>query len=476
MASNARDKQKQALDLLAARYQRLESEVESRRRVRRAKVKGAQKRLAGLQTLNRRRAERERRRQEIALEVAGDLGAEDEQRLREAFLSRQMYSDMLAEKLAKHATTSAALQLGFQHIKAVTGLTDVDRIIHKYRTRDETYASLVEQVAAAEDRIDALRRRNEELRREVEDAREGAAGGQTRQLYKEVDASDQCLEDGRRRRDDLRARAQHSTMTLEAVRQCVGKLLLLLDPHGTGARRVEGVAPAPSEAEKTACPGADGGAAEAGQGWPSTEGSPVPAPAVVRMDSHHGAAAHHPARLVALDGTTAPLPSLDALPAFMEEVSARVDRLTRLVGEVDRLRGGGGGEGGGDEGGEGEGDLLLETDAHNIRVKVSAGTQLTRVAPHLTRVAPHVPAQGPAPAASHHLPAQHRHVAGEGQGRGGALRAASVGGRAGRAGRGAPPRTAAPRHAPAPAWAQAAQARGRQARRPWPEYRSSWCR
>lgn len=378
MASKARDKQKQALDSLSARRQRVAAEVESRRRVSQTQVEGARKRLAGLQTLNRRRAERERRRQEIALEVAGDLGAEDEQRLREAFLSKQSYSEMLSEKLSTHSATSAALQRGFQRIKAVTGLTDVDHIVHKYRTRDDTYASLVAQVAAAEDRIEALNRHNEELQKEVEDAREGTPGGPSRQLYKEVDASDQRLEEGRRRRDDLRARSQHATMTLESVRQCVGKLLLLLDPSGAGARRVESIAPAPAPAPGPpgggggATPRPDDGAAEQGSARPSSDGTPAPSPPIVRLDAHRGAVAQRPARLVALDGTTAPLPAPEALPAFMDEVSTRVGRLTRLVGEVDPMRGGRGRGNALAEGGAEGADLAPEVTPHNIRVKVRA--------------------------------------------------------------------------------------------------------
>ena len=66
-----------------------------------------------------RRESREKKRRQIALEVAGDLGEEEEERLKKQYVTKQMYSTFLAGKLEKNVERSSALQEGFQKIKNV---------------------------------------------------------------------------------------------------------------------------------------------------------------------------------------------------------------------------------------------------------------------------------------------------------------------------------------------------------------------
>ena len=68
----------------------------------------------------------------------GDMGEEEEERLKKLFVAKQMYSSMLNHKLQSNEKKSSELQEGFQRIKEVTGLGDVNEIVHKFVHREET--------------------------------------------------------------------------------------------------------------------------------------------------------------------------------------------------------------------------------------------------------------------------------------------------------------------------------------------------
>lgn len=50
----------------------------------------------------------------------------------------------------------------FQKIRAATGLTDVQDIVHKFLTREQTYSQLLMAVADNERKIDLLKKEHEE--------------------------------------------------------------------------------------------------------------------------------------------------------------------------------------------------------------------------------------------------------------------------------------------------------------------------
>ena len=55
----------------------------------------------------------------------------------------------------------------FQKIRASTGLTDVQEIVHKFLTREQTYSQLLMAVSDNERKIDNLRRENEHWREKL---------------------------------------------------------------------------------------------------------------------------------------------------------------------------------------------------------------------------------------------------------------------------------------------------------------------
>jgi hypothetical protein len=177
-----------------------------------------------------RRETREKKRRQIALEVAGDLGEEEEERLKKQFVTKKMYSTLLQGKLEKNVARSSALQQGFQKIKNATGLSDVDDILQKYLSRDETFGALQKAARDAEKQIEVAASEQRELQSSLESIQlKGVAGQGNRTLYREIDQFDSELAEARKMCNEYKERSMRAAMTLEDVRQCVVKLARKLD-------------------------------------------------------------------------------------------------------------------------------------------------------------------------------------------------------------------------------------------------------
>ena len=57
----------------------------------------------------------------------------------------------------------------FQKIRAATGYSDVQDIVQKFLTREQTYAQLLYSVGEQEEKIDTLREDNEQWREKLHD-------------------------------------------------------------------------------------------------------------------------------------------------------------------------------------------------------------------------------------------------------------------------------------------------------------------
>ena len=69
---------------------------------------------------------------------------------------------------------SAHIDEAFKAIKTATGVTDIQELVHKFLTREQTYSELLVAVAESESRIDKLRRENEVLRARLNELKIGA--------------------------------------------------------------------------------------------------------------------------------------------------------------------------------------------------------------------------------------------------------------------------------------------------------------
>lgn len=84
--------------------------------------------------------------------------------MRENFTLNKLWNAFIRKKMEKEMKESAHIDEAFKKIKTATGVTDVQELVHKFLTREQTYSELLVAVADSENRIDKLRRENEILR------------------------------------------------------------------------------------------------------------------------------------------------------------------------------------------------------------------------------------------------------------------------------------------------------------------------
>lgn len=136
--------------------------------------KKRQERILSLQTSIRnkeealqKRMDRVRRQSEIAEAAANENKDQNEIKLRENFMIQRMWSQYYKKKMNNEMKKSFQVEDAFQKIRSQTGNTDVQDIVHKFLTKEQTYAQLLSAVSENEKRLELLRRDNEEKRDEL---------------------------------------------------------------------------------------------------------------------------------------------------------------------------------------------------------------------------------------------------------------------------------------------------------------------
>jgi len=172
----------------------------------------------------------EAKREAIAARAKGDLGTEEEERLKRMFVVRSLYSSMLEQKVQKEAADLEHMEQGFQKIKSATGISDVQEIIQKFKTKDETKHSLLQTDKQTRDRIEQLKEEKAENLAILEEATTtGMAAGGNREMYQEVDNIDEALNAARKQMNDYKTRATRLDLILEESRMSIRKFLSKLN-------------------------------------------------------------------------------------------------------------------------------------------------------------------------------------------------------------------------------------------------------
>jgi len=102
----------------------------------------------------KRRAERIQRQREIAEAAANENKDADEKHMRVNFMLNKLWNAFIRKKMEKEMKESAHIDDAFKAIKTATGVTDVQELVHKFLTREQTYSELLVAVAESESRID----------------------------------------------------------------------------------------------------------------------------------------------------------------------------------------------------------------------------------------------------------------------------------------------------------------------------------
>jgi len=72
-----------------------------------------------------------------------------------------LFSAFLKKKMEKEMNKNYFVENAFQKIRTATGLSDVNEIVHRFLTREQTYSELLMAVSDNERKIENLRRDHE---------------------------------------------------------------------------------------------------------------------------------------------------------------------------------------------------------------------------------------------------------------------------------------------------------------------------
>lgn len=110
-----------------------------------------------------RREEREKHQRDIAETAASENRDANEKTMRNKFMINKLWNAFMRKKMEKEMKASAEIDEAFKKIKTATGVNDVQELVHKFLTREQTYSELLVAVADSESRIEKLKKENEEL-------------------------------------------------------------------------------------------------------------------------------------------------------------------------------------------------------------------------------------------------------------------------------------------------------------------------
>lgn len=75
----------------------------------------------------------------------------------------------MRKKMEKEMSNSAQIDSAFKDIKTATGVTDVQELVKRFLTREQTYSDLLQNVNDSDKKVDILKKHNEILRNRLHD-------------------------------------------------------------------------------------------------------------------------------------------------------------------------------------------------------------------------------------------------------------------------------------------------------------------
>ena len=146
------------------KLENLMKQIDLEQRKRQERIQSLQKSIRNKEEALQRRMERVRRQQEIAESAANENKDSNELKMQENYMVQRLWSSFLKRKMEKEMKRTQEIEDAFQKIRAATGFSDVQEIVHKFLTRENTYSQLLMAVSENERKIDNLRKDNDSWR------------------------------------------------------------------------------------------------------------------------------------------------------------------------------------------------------------------------------------------------------------------------------------------------------------------------
>ena len=115
------------------------------------------------------RMERIKKNQEIAEQAANDSKDQSEIKDRQNLYIQKLWNSFMRKKMEKEMENSKEIDQAFKEIKTATGVTDVQELVKRFLTREQTYSDLLQNVNDSDKKVDILKKDNEMLRNRLHD-------------------------------------------------------------------------------------------------------------------------------------------------------------------------------------------------------------------------------------------------------------------------------------------------------------------
>ncbi|CAG9333023.1 unnamed protein product [Blepharisma stoltei] len=175
-----------------------------------------------------RREERQKRQADIAEAAANDDKDSHEVKLRESLLMHRFWYTVLQRKLDAEMQKAIGVEQAFQKIRAATGLMDVQEIVERFLTREQTYNQLLNAVSEAEIKLDTLRQQNGAARNQLKGL-QLEDGGNTRKVYADIDAMEDQLAGSYKEYSNNKEKLNKATRVYDQVLNWGEKIMHTLD-------------------------------------------------------------------------------------------------------------------------------------------------------------------------------------------------------------------------------------------------------
>jgi coiled-coil domain-containing protein 151 len=169
-ANHARDMAQTELERVRNTYQRTKESRESNLRERHdvAQIKAG---------MNARLAEREKVRNDILSQAAGDMNENQEQNMKRSLALNRISSNKIREETREQKKKIDVFEDAFRQIKEATGVSDVNEVIQKIVSQEDTQNNLMELTKENQQKVEAQTEVRDQLRRRVEETKYSAPGG-----------------------------------------------------------------------------------------------------------------------------------------------------------------------------------------------------------------------------------------------------------------------------------------------------------
>ena len=150
-------------------FDNLMKNIEKEQRDRQERILELQRCIANKEESVKRRIERQKKNQEIAETAANESKDSTELKMRNYLYINKLWNNFMKKKMHKEMENSRSIDEAFKQIKTHTGVTDVQAMVRRFQTREQTYTALLQTVSTSEAKVDTLKKDNEELTTKLQD-------------------------------------------------------------------------------------------------------------------------------------------------------------------------------------------------------------------------------------------------------------------------------------------------------------------